>query len=80
MSDLLEGVLAGLNPKLRKRITLGSEVPRVEFAPTPSVGLNHALNGGFPYGRQILVWGNKSSGKSSFSLQTIAAAQKEGKV
>ena len=28
----------------------------------------------------MLVWGNKSSGKSSFCLQTIANAQKEGKV
>ena len=34
----------------------------------------------FPYGRQVLVWGNKSSGKSSFCLQVIAQAQKEGKI
>lgn len=76
----IEEVLANLNPKLRKKITLGSEVEHTQFAKTPSFGLNRALNGGFPYGRQVLVWGNKSSGKSSFCLQTIAEAQREGKV
>lgn len=76
----LDEVLANLNPKLRKKIALGSEVEHIQFAKTPSFGLNRALNGGFPYGRQVLVWGNKSSGKSSFCLQTIAQAQEEGKV
>lgn len=76
----LDEVLANLNPKLRKKIALGSEVEHIQFAKTPSFGLNRALNGGFPYGRQVLVWGNKSSGKSSFCLQTIAEAQREGKV
>jgi recombination protein RecA len=76
----LDDVLAGLNPKLRKAVSLGSEVEAIQFAKTPSFGLNRALNGGFPYGRQVLVWGNKSSGKSSFSLQIIADAQKEDKV
>ena len=76
----VEEVLANLNPKLRKKISLGSEIEHTQFAKTPSFGLNRALNGGFPYGRQVLVWGNKSSGKSSFCLQIIAEAQKEGKV
>ena len=75
-----EEVLSQLNPKLRKKISLGSEIPKTEFVQTPSFGLNRALNGGLPYGRQVLVWGNKSSGKSSFCLQTIANAQKEGKI
>lgn len=79
MSDI-DDILASLNPKLRKKITLGSEVADTKFAKTPSFGLNRALNGGFPYGRQVLVWGNKSSGKSSFCLQLIAQAQQEGKV
>lgn len=79
MTDIDE-VLANLNPKLRKKISLGSEIEQTEFAKTPSFGLNRALNGGFPYGRQVLVWGNKSAGKSSFCLQMIADAQKEGKV
>lgn len=76
----IEEILAGLNPKLRKKITLGSEIESTKFAKTPSFGLNRALNGGLPYGRQVLVWGNKSSGKSSFCLQTIAKAQEEDKV
>lgn len=75
----IEDILASLNPKLRKKISLGSEIEQTHFAKTPSFGLNRALNGGFPYGRQVLVWGNKSSGKSSFCLQLIAQAQQEGK-
>ena len=79
MTDIDE-ILAQLNPKLRKKISLGSDIAKTEFAKTPSFGLNLALGGGLPYGRQILIYGNKSSGKSSFCLQTIADAQKEGKV
>ena len=76
----IEEVLANLNPKLRKKVSLGSEMEGVHFASTPSYGLNRALNGGLPYGRQVLIWGNKSSGKSSFCLQIIAEEQKKGKV
>jgi recombination protein RecA len=47
---------------------------------TPSLSLNFALKGGLAYGRQVLIWGNKSAGKSSFCLQLIAEAQKEGKL
>ena len=38
-----------------------------------------ALKGGLGFGRQVLIWGNKSAGKSSFCLQMIGQAQKEGK-
>jgi len=76
----VEEVLANLSPSLRKKINLGSEIESIKFAKTPSFGLNRALNGGLPYGRQVLIWGNKSSGKSSFCLQIVAEAQKEGKV
>ena len=80
MTVTVEEVLAQLNPKLRKNIMVGDAVPATEFAATPSFGLNRALGGGLPYGRQVLIWGNKSAGKSSFCLQIIAKAQKEGKV
>jgi recombination protein RecA len=80
MSISLEDVLKQLNPKLRKNILVGDEVPKTEYAVTPSFGLNRALNGGLPYGRQVLIWGSKSSAKSSLCLQTIALAQKEGKI
>lgn len=76
----IEEILIGIDPKLRKKISLGSEIPETRFCKTPSYGLNSSLNGGLPYGRQVLIWGNKSSGKSSFCLQTIAEAQKEGKI
>ena len=80
MTVTVEEVLAQLNPKLRKSILVGDSVPETQFAATPSYGLNRALNGGLPYGRQILIWGSKSSAKSSLCLQTIALAQAEGKI
>jgi recombination protein RecA len=75
----IEEAFALLDPKIRKRIASGVGV-KTELQPTPSVGLNRALGGGFPYGRQVLLWGSKSSAKSSLCLQTIAMAQKEGKL
>ena len=80
MSVTVEEVLASLNPKLRKSVMIGDVVPATEYASTPSYGLNRALNGGLPYGRQVLIWGSKSSAKSSLCLQMIGLAQKEGKV
>lgn len=73
-------VMAALDPKLRKRLLLASDAPPIEYCELPSVGMNKALNGGLAYGRQVLVWGSKSSAKSSLCLQTIGMAQKEGKV
>jgi recombination protein RecA len=75
---LAEEILANLDPKTRQRIQLASGVS-AERQRTPSIGLNVALKGGLGYGRQILIWGNKSAGKSSFCLQMIGQAQKEGK-
>lgn len=80
MTVSVEDVLAQLNPKLRKSIMVGDSVPATEFASTPSYGLNRALGGGLPYGRQVLIWGSKSSAKSSLCLQMIGQAQQEGKV
>lgn len=80
MTVTVEDVLSQLNPKLRKNIMVGDTVPKTEYAATPSYGLNRALNGGLPYGRQVLIWGSKSSAKSSLCLQTIALAQQEGKI
>ena len=80
MTVTLEDVLKQLNPKLRKNILVGDEVPKTEYATIPSYGLNRALNGCLPYGRQVLVWGSKSSAKSSLCLQMIAEAQKEDKI
>lgn len=81
MSDTIdmESILSQLDPKLRKKITSASGI-EVYKQKTPSIGLNNALKGGLAYGRQILIWGNKSAGKSSFCLQMIGEAQKEGKI
>lgn len=76
----IEDVLSQLNPKLRKSLFVGDEMPATEYQPTPSFGLNRALGGGLPYGRQVLIWGSKSSAKSSMCLQMIALAQKDGRV
>ena len=79
MNTLIEDALSKLDPKIRKRVQPGVGIA-TEFQPTPSPGLNKALGGGFPYGRQVLLWGSKSSAKSSLCLQTIGLAQKEGKL
>ena len=78
MEILLDDILAKLDPKTRARVQSAQNV-KVERQPTPSIGLNMALRGGLGYGRQVMVWGNKSAGKSSFCLQMIAVAQKKGK-
>ena len=70
--------MAKLDPKTRARVQSAQNV-QVHKQLTPSIGLNVALKGGLGYGRQVLVWGNKSAGKSSFCLQMIALAQQEGK-
>jgi recombination protein RecA len=74
----MEDILSRLDPKTRKRVQQATEV-ETEKQATPSLSLNVGLKGGLGYGRQVLVWGNKSAGKSSFCLQMIGEAQKEGK-
>jgi recombination protein RecA len=78
MTISLEDIMAKLDPKTRARVQSAQNV-EVHKQLTPSIGLNVALKGGLGYGRQVLVWGNKSAGKSSFCLQMIALAQQEGK-
>lgn len=51
----MEEALAALDPRLRKRLTNGVGF-KTEYQKTPSFGLNRALNGGLPMGRQILIW------------------------
>lgn len=78
MMMVAEEILAKLDPKTRQRIQLATEVD-IQKQQTPSIGLNLALRGGLGYGRQVMIWGNKSAGKSSFCLQMIGLAQKEGR-
>lgn len=72
-------VYAKLNKKTKDRLKLASDVTK-EILPTASIKLNKDLGGGFGKGRQTVVWGNKSAGKTSMLLQTIAEAQKRGEV
>ena len=74
----IDTILSKLDPKTRARVQSAQNV-EVSKQLTPSIGLNVALKGGLGYGRQVLVWGNKSAGKSSFCLQMVALAQQEGK-
>lgn len=73
----IEEIMAGLDPTTRKRLStaFGIEAKRM---PTPSLGLTLALNGGLGFGRQVLVWGNKSAGKSLWSQRLVAMAQQMG--
>ena len=75
----IEEAMAALDPRIRKRLSTGVGF-NTTYQATPSYGLNRALNGGLPYGRQVLIWGSKSSAKSSLCLQMIALAQQEGKL
>jgi len=79
MTININDILAKLDTKTRSRVQAATDV-QIEKQKTPSIGLNMALKGGLGFGRQILVWGNKSAGKSSFCLQMISEAQKNGKV
>lgn len=56
-------------------------IEAIESISTGSLGLDLALGvGGIPVGRVVEVYGPESSGKTTLTLQTIAAAQKEGRV
>jgi recombination protein RecA len=74
----IDDVLANLDAKTRARVASASEIS-IEKQETPSVALNIGLNGGLAYGRQTLLWGNKSAGKSTFCMGLIAKAQERGK-
>jgi len=57
------------------------EFEPIEAISTGSLGLDMALGiGGIPVGRIIEIYGPESSGKTTLSLQTIASAQKDGKI
>lgn len=59
---------------------LGEKVEeKVEVVSTGSISLDKALGvGGLPKGRIIEIYGPESSGKTTFALQAVANAQKDG--
>lgn len=75
----LEDFLAGLDPKVVKRIKTAQETEIVKL-PLASYGLTKALNGGIAKGRIVLLYGNTSSGKTLLMMQSVAVWQKQGLV
>jgi recombination protein RecA len=51
---------------------------RVETLSTGSLAIDLTLGGGLPRGRMIEIFGPESSGKTTFCLSAIAAAQRRG--
>lgn len=74
----IDELLPKLNPKTAASFRKASDI-QIEMLPTPSLGVNKALGGGIVYGRQSMLWGNRSGGKTLFSLGLAANAQKQGK-
>lgn len=72
----IDELLSRLNPAIAKQFELGSKVEN-RLLETPSLNINRAI-GGFGYGRQSMIWGNKGTGKTAFCLQTAALAQAKG--
>ncbi len=78
MADTDE-VLSKLNKTTRKRIRKANETEIVRL-PLASVGLTAALGGGIGLGRQTLIWGSKSAGKTALIMQSMALWQQMGYV
>ena len=78
----LDQVMAEIEKQFGKGaiMKLGSqEHMEVEATSSGSLGLDIALGvGGYPKGRIIEIFGPESSGKTTFSLEAIAACQREG--
>lgn len=78
----LDQVMAEIEKQFGKGaiMKLGSqEHIEVETTSSGSLGLDIALGvGGYPKGRIIEIFGPESSGKTTFSLEAIAACQREG--
>lgn len=77
MTDIDE-FLAKLNPKTAASFRRASSI-ELELLKTPSLGVNMAI-GGFGFGRFNTLYGNKGAGKTMFAMQTVAEAQKEGRL
>jgi recombination protein RecA len=75
----IEKFINDFNKKLKRTAAQTGEGLTPQRIPTGSLSLDLALNGGWPTGRQVSLWGNRSSTKSTLSLWTIANAQAMGK-
>lgn len=75
----LSNVINQINRKHGSEVIRSASGFSPERLPTGSLSLDIALNGGWPMGRIALVWGNRSSTKSTLTLWAIANAQAQGK-
>lgn len=57
---------------------LSGRIEEPYTVPTPSLGINKALNGGLKSRTINIFWGPKASGKTTIGLHIIGAAQKAG--
>ncbi|PSV00869.1 recombinase RecA [Photobacterium kishitanii] len=88
MSDQKKMALAAALGQIEKQFGKGSimrlgenRAMNVETISTGSLSLDVALGaGGLPIGRIVEIYGPESSGKTTLTLETIASAQKNGKV
>ncbi|NNF50876.1 MAG: recombinase RecA [Gammaproteobacteria bacterium] len=87
MDDNRKKALSAALSQIEKQFGKGSvmrmgdagALPDVEVVSTGSLGLDIALGvGGLPRGRVVEVYGPESSGKTTLTLQAVAAAQKAG--
>lgn len=74
----IEDVYTKLGAEAQQRAKFAIDVT-IDKIETPSLGLTQALKGGLAFGRNILIWGPKSAGKTTFALVQIAIAQAQGK-
>lgn len=77
MSKIEQIKMSVTDKKLKTLMAMGNEIT-LERMPVPSIALNRALDGGFGRGRINMIYGPKSSSKTSILLQMIADAQKRG--
>lgn len=74
----LNNIINKINKGFGKQVIQEAEGFESTRVPTGSFSLDTALRGGWPMGRICVLWGNRSSTKTTLSLWTIANAQKQG--
>lgn len=78
--EALSKLIANVEKKYGKGLigtinTINLDIPKIS---SNIMSLDYALDGGFPKGRIVEMYGESSAGKTSLSLHTIAQSQKEG--
>lgn len=78
--SILTDTLSMLNKKSKGSVYILDESPDVDVKrySTGRLSLDIPIGGGIPEGRIIEIYGGESSGKTSFSLHTIASYQQQG--